>query len=710
MISSLVFLLLKGDFASVSFTYRPSKTLKSVSVAGSFNGWNKDANPLKLQPDGHTWYSKVEVPVGRSTYKFVEDGSRWVLDPNAPAEEDEGGNRNSVVDGFPDDFNRPAVVGDGLISESGLSHEQKPAYITVESGIATIRFRARKGDLTKVSLHIDDGSPLVPMRQELFDGPYVIYTASVPWKRRAALSYTFKVEDGSVVKWFGQKGLVGQASDPFVLRPDAFKAWAVPSWVEKTVIYQIFPDRFENGNRSNDPKDVQPWGAVPTWRNHFGGDLAGIQQQIDYLNRLGIGAIYLTPVFKSPSSHRYDTEDYLKIEPELGTNDEFASLTKNLKAKKIRTIMDFAFYDTAKSFWAFDDVQKKGAASAFKDWYFIKSFPVNTEGSPNYEAYNGLAFMPKLNVMNPATHNYVLSVFDYWLKKADGVDGLRLDVASRVDSELWKDLRERIKPSRPDVWILGEEWGDATKWLQGDQWDASMNYPFRSVCLRFFAQQSIGSSELASKLMGVYRTYPPEVARNEMNFLSTHDTPRFLTQCKGDLGLDHLAAALLFTWPGTPSIYYGDEIGMEGGADPLNRKCMQWDKATDSNPTLNYYKALIKTRNSSESLQSGEPLILDVNDAKQTFAFARISGRDATVVALNRSRVKQTISFRLPELAPLNAAAREGFIDSLSNRQFSAIGHDLSLELEPCSALILRPRSRPDLSATRKQFRVANSK
>ncbi|MBC8064634.1 MAG: alpha-glucosidase C-terminal domain-containing protein, partial [Chlorobia bacterium] len=398
-----------------------------------------------------------------------------------------------------------------------------------------------------------------------------------------------------------------------------------------------------------------------------------------------INAIYFNPIFKSPSNHRYDASDYMRVDPEFGTNEEYFSLTKILKKEGIRTMLDFAFNHTAIDFAQFQDLRDQGEASKFKGWYWVKSYPVLVQENPTYEAWFGFPSMPKLNVMNPETHKYVLSVVDFW-KQNSALDGLRLDVANEVDMRMWRSLRTHVKGRSPNTYILGEEWGDATKWLTGDQWDASMNYQFRDACLRFFADQSITASEFGRRLIKNFNQYAPQVSRVQYNLLSSHDTPRFLTLCGGDKKRTLLAATVLLTWPGTPSIYYGEELGMEGGKDPENRRGMEWDRTQSQNDFLATYKRLIALRNSSKALQSGTPTILASSDQNHTLVFSRVLDQDQAIIALNRSASPQRLTVTLPT----EISARR-FVDALSGAKLTASKDRLAISLPPMAAAVLLP-------------------
>ncbi|MER3496153.1 MAG: alpha-glycosidase, partial [Armatimonadota bacterium] len=198
----------------------------------------------------------------------------------------------------------------------------------------------------------------------------------------------FRVDEDRVRPYFSKNGLSNQPT-PFRISAKTYVPFVTPAWVERSVMYQIFPDRFENGDKRNDPKGVQPWNAEPTYSNRFGGDVAGVAKRLGYLKGLGIGNVYFNPVFASPSNHRYDTTDYKRVDPEFGTNDEFVSLVRQMKAAGIRTVLDFAFNHTATDHPFFVDLIEKGAESPYREWYYPKSFPIVVKENPPYEAWYG---------------------------------------------------------------------------------------------------------------------------------------------------------------------------------------------------------------------------------------------------------------------------------------------------------------------------------
>ena len=659
-----------------SLVYRADKKLDSVSVAGEFNGWNTGANPLTVDADGLTWRTQLTLAPGPYQYKFVLNGDNWILDPaNSKRFTEAGGNVNSLLVATPPDFQTPVAPDDGQTTASALKHAQSEPYLNFDQGQLRVQLRARASDISAAWLQL--GPQRVPMKAAKSDGVYTFYEAQIPWDGKSALAYSFGLQDGARTETFGADGL--NSNSPFRL-DGKYQPFAVPGWVEKTVFYQIFPDRFANGDASNDPANVAAWNSKPTGDSRFGGDIAGVEQHLPYLKSLGIGGVYFNPVFESPSNHRYDATDWKKIDPQFGTNAQFAALTKQMQSQNIRTVMDFVFNHSATNFAPFADVRKNGAQSSYKDWFLIKSFPVRVQEPPNYLAWNGYSAMPKLNLTNPATASYMLDLVNFW-KSEVPLSGIRLDVADEVDIRFWRQLRTRVKTLDPQMWIVGERWQDATPWLRGDQWDSAMNYPFRDANLAFFADDKISASQFGARLMELYNAYPPQAARAMLNLLSSHDTPRFLTLAHDDTKLQQLAATVQFTWPGAPSIYYGEELGMKGGADPDNRRGMTWDAATPGNSMLNFYKKLIQIRNQNPVLQSGEPAILTANDAAKTLAFSRSLNGAVAIIAVNRSQAAQTLEI------PISQNGR--FSDALNGQNYAVANGELKIELAPLSSAIL---------------------
>ncbi len=668
------------------FTYVAEKPAKSVHLVGTFNNWDKAAMPMTVGADGRTWTKSLSLPYGKHQYKFVLDGETWIVDPKGKTVDDGNGHQNSELLVVPADYAKPADPRDGEIARSGLLHRPALPDVNVDRGQVTVRLRVRANDVGAVNLVVSTG-PDVRMARVAGNELYDTYEARIPEK---AVQYYFSLADGRGWRIYGPQGLDHGAQ--FRFDPKTAPVYRVPAWPEGSVVYQIFPDRFANGDKKNDLPGTLPWNAQKLgYASRLGGDVAGVRAHLDYLANLGVGTLYYTPVFDSPSYHRYDARSYVKIAPDFGTNASFADLTKASRARGMRTVMDFAFNHTATDGPWFADLRQKGEASKYKDFYFPKSFPIKVGENPNYVAWFGFPSMPKLNVVNPEVRKAVLASVDYWRQNAS-LAGVRLDVANEVDPSLWRALRTHTKATSKDFWIVGENWGDGTPWLGGDQWDSQMGYQFRDAALRFFAEGKTKPKEFLDRLMAVYSMYPPQVSRNLMNLLGSHDTPRFLTLCNGDADLARLGATVLLSWPGSPMVYYGDEIGMTGGADPMNRKGMEWNRATAQNPMLRFYRRMIAVRNANPALQSGDPSVILADDAANTLAFVRILGGEAVAVALNRGANPRKVSLTLP--APLKGKA---LLDALSGKRYAA-GTTLVLDLGPKRAAVLVPATGPNLA------------
>ena len=350
----------------------------------------------------------------------------------------------------------------------------------------------------------------------------------------------------------------------------------VPYWVPDAIFYQIFPDRFANGDPSNDPPNVVPWGSPPTIWNFMGGDLRGILQRLDYLLDLGVTAIYLNPIFLSSSNHRYNTYDYYHIDPKLGTMADFRALLDACHANGVRVILDGVFNHCGRGFFAFSDVLENGEHSPYKDWFHIKRFPVRAYGdgeAEDYEAWWGFKSLPEFNTDNPRVRRYIFEVARYWIRQ--GIDGWRLDVPNEIDDDaFWQEFRAVVKAENPDAYLVGEIWTADPRWTQ--HFDGLMNYPLREAILGFLGG-ALDAATFAQRLTELQQLYPRDRAYAMYNPLGSHDTERVRTLL-GNAEKVKAAFALLFAYPGAPAVYYGDEIGLEGSKDPDNRRAFPWER------------------------------------------------------------------------------------------------------------------------------------
>jgi cyclomaltodextrinase len=419
----------------------------------------------------------------------------------------------------------------------------------------------------------------------------------------------------------------------------------VPAWVRDAVFYQIFPERFANGDTTNDPPGVERWGGTPTPRNYFGGDLQGIIDHCDYLASLGVNAVYLNPIFASNTNHKYQTTDYLTIDPQFGGEGVFVKLVQALHARGIRVILDGVFNHTGVDFFAFADLRKNGPASRYAGWYNVYGYPVGPVSKPNYECWWGFGSLPKLMTSNPDVRKYLFDVTRHWT--ALGIDGWRLDVPNEIPHDFWVEWRALVKSINPEAYIVGEIWDDGSPWLRGDQFDAVMNYPFRAACLDFFARRTSTVHGFDAELARLRKTYAECVTYGMLNLIGSHDTERFLTLCNGDTSSLRLAVLFQMTYPGAPMVYYGDEIGMTGGKDPGCRGTMAWDTTRQDRSLLEHYRQAIGLRNAHTVLRRGVFSAMTMDDEKRIYVYALRSADEAAVVVLNNGTEEQRVEIPL---------------------------------------------------------------
>jgi glycosidase len=433
---------------------------------------------------------------------------------------------------------------------------------------------------------------------------------------------------------------------PFINPVDVFTP---PAWVKDAVFYQIFPERFANGDPSLDPEDVQPWGAEPTPTNFFGGDLQGVMDHLDHLNELGINAIYFTPIFTATTNHKYDTEDYMKVDPHFGDIATLKKLVDTCHERGIRVLLDAVFNHSGGTFAPFVDVQEKGEDSIYKDWFHIREFPLQVvNGIPTYDTFAFEPHMPKLNTEHPEVKEYLLKVAEFWITEV-GIDGWRLDVANEVDHDFWREFRKVVKRANPEAYILGEIWHESAPWLEGDKFDAVMNYPFTDAVLDFFVHGSLDAEGFANSIGRQLSRYPLQASEVAFNLLDSHDTPRLLTLAAGDKNKMRLASLFQFTFMGTPCIYYGDEFGMDGDGDPGCRKCMEWNPEKQDRDLFEFYRQLIQIRNEQPALRTGTFTFLEAGRQGSKLAYERRLDLQTIVVLINSEETAQTFRIDVDE-------------------------------------------------------------
>ena len=469
-----------------------------------------------------------------------------------------------------------------------------------------------------------------------------------------------------------------------------------PGWVRDAVFYQVFPDRFARSGRVPAPGHLEPWGAPPTAEGFKGGDLYGVIEHLDHIEDLGANAIYLNPIFVSASNHRYHTYDYYRVDPLLGGDAAFRELLDAAHTRGIRVVIDGVFNHCGRGFWPFHNVLEMGGESPYRDWFFLNpeflrtGRPLRAYDAPpgpalelsaadlasrdgtaslrdlGYQAWWDLPALPKLNVRNPEVREYLLGAAEHWIRL--GVDGWRLDVPEEIDDpDFWREFRRRIRAINPDAYILAEIWFPNPEVLQGDQYDAAMNYPFLTAVASFAGgahiDQSIAAQHgwlaanmqpldgpaFADQLERLMTQFDAAVTAVQYNLVGSHDTPRILSILGGDADGVRLAALIQATLPGAPAVYYGDEIGMTGSIDPGARAAFPWTQPETWDETIrDYLRAAFRLRHEQRVLRRGTFRLAGAQGPM--VAWVRWLGDTTALVVVNNGESPSTLMVEAPEL------------------------------------------------------------
>ena len=476
----------------------------------------------------------------------------------------------------------------------------------------------------------------------------------------------------------------------------------VPEWVKDAVFYQIFPDRFAKSEHVHKPPRLEAWDAEPTFHGFKGGDLLGVVERLDYLQDLGVNALYLNPVFHSAANHRYHTFDYEHVDPLLGGDDALRALLDAAHERGMKVVLDGVFNHASRGFFAFHHILENEEKSPYLDWFQVKGFPLRayaTGQPPNYEAWWGLAALPEFNVSHPDVREYLWGVAERWIEF--GADGWRLDVPEEIDDpEFWREFRRRVRAINPEAYLVGEIWQRAPAWLAGDRFDALMNYPLTRALLGFVLQEppedaltdgtgyapipELDAKGFASEVDELMSLYSAEVTQAQLNLLDSHDTARFLTLAGGDVSALKLATLVQMTLPGAPCVYYGDEIGMEGRRDPDCRRAFPWDESRWDHDVRNYVQACIALRHEHPALRRGELRCLYADAG--VYAYGRSSDEEVLVIVVNASADAQR-----PALA-VNGYLRDGcqLSDVWSDGSATVTDGQLSVNVEARSGRVFR--------------------
>lgn len=518
------------------------------------------------------------------------------------------------------------------MEQTALLHMPETEYAFLDNrDTITIRFRCKVDDLLSVNLISGDPYQINSSNSfEITKAMKIIYSTDLFdfWEIKVKvdyrrIAYAFKVigKDGTQ-KFYCDRGIYEFEERffndinfyfklPYFHEVDMYKA---PTWVEKTIWYQIFPERFNNGNQNNDPIGILPWDSEysPTYHDYFGGDLQGIIDKLDYIQDLGINGIYLTPIFKANTNHKYDSEDYFEIDPDFGDKETLKKLVEEAHARNIKIMLDGVFNHIGYRSHQWQDLLKNQEKSIFKKWFHINKYPVTNYNNlsidevssmqtTEYDAFAFAANMPKLNTSNQDVQNYILSVLEYWTVNFN-IDGWRFDVANEVDHQFWKKVHRKLTQINSEIYLLGEAWHSARSWLQGDEFHAVMNYPFTDPIKLLFFEKEIDTYTFKNHIVNQLMLYKDPVNRVQFNLLDSHDTGRVINAAKGNYDIVKGALLLMYCLGGTPCLYYGTEVGLSGNEDPDNRKCMPWDEEYQKLDMLKFIKSINKFRSTYNSL------------------------------------------------------------------------------------------------------------
>ncbi|GAB2026546.1 glycoside hydrolase family 13 protein [Lactovum odontotermitis] len=533
-----------------------------------------------------------------------------------------------------------------MMKRAAIYHRPESEYAYVnDQGTVTLRLRTGKDEATRVEVYFGDPYYYEKMSDsekwlwhadfkemskllstEDFD--YFETEVSVPTKR---LDYLFVLTD-----WIGGRLIVSDRGIfefdqkllskthfafrlPFFHEVDRYQA---PAWAAETVWYQIFPERFANGDQSNDPEEIKAWDSTegPQPNDRFGGDLQGVIDHLDYLTKLGVNGIYFTPIFMASSNHKYDTEDYFEIDPDFGDKATFKNLVTEAHKRGIKIMLDAVFNHIGFNSPQWQDVLKHQQNSKYADWFHVNEWPVRfveaeqySQSFITYATFAFVPYMPKLNTANPEVQEYLLSIAEYWIREFD-IDAWRLDVADEIDHQFWKLFRKRCDAAKKDFYIIGEVWQSAQSWLNGDEFSGVMNYSTTLAILESLARKEISSAKMISEINSQLMLYRRPTWPAMFNTLDSHDTPRTLYECAEDKDLLKQVEALNFLQPGAPCIFYGDEYGMTGGEEPDCRRPMAWAKKNQDQNLFQFFQALIHLRLENSDVIATSNLVWELDD------------------------------------------------------------------------------------------------
>ena len=562
---------------------------------------------------------------------------------------------------------------------SAIFHDMDKRFCyAIDKDLFVIRVQVKKDDMKEVILHYEDKYiPMerkdtrmtLPMKKVATSQFHDYYEAQLQM-HLICLRYFFEFTDmqGEKVYYgnyeFDKECITNRDrmfDCPQNLREE--EMFEVPQWAANKVVYQIFPSRFA----TTQPVDKELWYKAPiTPMDDLHGNLRGIIEHLDYIKDLGIDVVYLTPIFKSNSCHKYDTIDYYQVDPSFGTTEDLKELVQKSHERGMKVVLDAVYNHSGREFFAFQDILEKGEKSKYLDWYFIDELPPRGEWGeiPNFKCFGYYGGMPKLNLKNPEVEKYITDVACYWIKECD-IDGWRLDVGDEISHFFWKNFRKAIKAVKKDMLIIGEIWHYAGDFLEGDEWDTVMNYPFYLNMIDLLADEKINVSQFVQNLGYLKGRLNKKCYPLMWNLIDSHDTARFLHLCHDNKKKQHLAAAFQLLMPGMPMVYYGDEYAMPGANDPDCRRGMYWDEEYQDKEMYNWYKKLMQIRKAHACIVEGEMIETITNDDDDTIVMIRKNGDETIAMLFNCGNSAKEFNEYAEKHNLLTDSAFDGKVDGL---------------------------------------------
>jgi len=681
----------------VTITYKPERIVKSIHLVGAFNSWNKCQDIM--MPDLYGNYTKtIYVRAGVYHYKLLINNNNWTHNPEAEENIEDGtGGKESVItvdSRFPVEKicrGNGKIITYGLFSDNDFRH-----FNLIEKDIIEVRTRAYKNDVKDVYLSL--GERVIKLDYQADDSLFSYYSTYLKTNEIdfSHEGFLFIYNEGLKELYLGTNGFSEQkrTCQEFSVKLEDLEFNYVPEWVRDGIFYQIFCDRFYNGNKENDPdfhewyyqkenrlsaaavgnkyslvkewSDITPLqkneDGVPDYNCFYGGDIAGVKEKLPYLEELGITIIYFNPLAQAESNHKYDTADYFRVDPHFASNKEFREFVDLCHLKGIRIIVDFAFNHTGTAFFAFHDSLQNGKNSPYFHWYEWRKFPPPEKIDSGFNALDyyqcwwGHPTLPDLDFDKSRPHphendikdiseadvnwdvvNHLLQVAEFWLTELD-IDGFRLDVPNEVPYWFWEIFRKKVKSVKHDAYLIGEIWHDAVQWVNDKYFDAVMNYAyFKDPVMKFFCRRKGNAEKFLAELMPGLLHYSVPSTQAMMNLLDSHDTYRFLEASGRDIDRLRLAVLFQMTFVGAPHIWYGDEIAMTGSYDPDNRRPFNWNYSANPEAVLlyDYYKKLINIRKGYKSLRRGSFIPALATGA--ILAYYRVFLKEKILIVINNS-------------------------------------------------------------------------